>query len=82
MHRLPGVACVFCRSKEIANLDLGQAVAWQGQYRQEGPGLKQWIIVVFGMWSVCSEMISATAELHWEGVFLFSKWGLLSFLKL
>jgi len=32
--------------------------------------------------SVCSEMISATAELHWEGVFLFSKWGLLSFLKL
>lgn len=76
---------------------MGQAVAWQGQYRQEDPGgvhvylsgqhgwmtgLEQWIIVGFGMWSVCSEMISATAELQWKGVFLFSKWGLLPFLKL
>jgi len=34
MHWLLGAAC-FCRPKVTAGLDLGQAVAWQGQGRQE-----------------------------------------------
>ena len=67
MHRLLDAAC-FRRPKAIVGLDLGQAMAQQGQGGQEGAGVPDWpagmktglghkqcdlwVIVGSGMWSL------------------------------